>query len=167
MILQMFSILVAILQVPIGGVLWFWGGCGADCPDLPPAHKSWRRHVWPAIAGLICLLNGVPMLQAGLFTAALVGVNTLGYGKDKPWWYRVLVGFALGLPFMILFPNPLYPLASFLTFIPLYALSRKYNWQDWRVVETATGAVQGSILAVAFMERFMVIVSSILQNVVR
>lgn len=138
--------LVNILAVPLGALLWFWGGCGEDCrPGLPPFNKSWRRHVWPVVVGGLIILNGLPLLTAALVTGALVGVNSLGYGQDKDWEYRTIVALLLGAPFLIL-QLGLWPLITLMVFIPLYRLSLKRNWMTWGVVEAAVGAAQGAIL---------------------
>lgn len=138
--------LLNVLLVPAGAILWFWGGCGEDChPGLPPLNKSWRRHIWPAIAGIMLMINGYGWLTSALVTGTMVAVNTLGYGHSKPWWYRVLVALALGAPFLFLLPT-LWPLLTLVVFIPLYALSLRRNWMTWGVVEAAVGATQGAIL---------------------
>ena len=143
----MLLILLNTLLAPIGALLWFWGGCGADChPGLPPLNKSWRRHVWPAIVGLVLLLNGFAWLTATIVTGLMVAVNTLGYGHSKPWWYRCLVALALGLPFTVLFAIIPWPLLTLITFIPLYVLSLRRNWMTWGVVEGVVGATQGAIV---------------------
>lgn len=142
----MWLILLNTLLPPIGAILWFWGGCGEDChPGLPPFNKSWRRHIWPAIVGLVLLLNGYDWLTSALVTGSMVFVNSLGYGHSKPWWYRVLVALALGAPFLFLLPA-LWPLLTLVAFIPLYVLSLRRNWMTWGVVEATVGATQGAIV---------------------
>lgn len=139
-------LLLNTLLPAIGAILWFWGGCGASChPGIPPLNKSWRRHVWPAIVGLVLWVNGFGWLKVALVTASMIGVNTLGYGHSKPWWYRTLVALALGAPFVFLF-TALWPVLTLAVFIPLYVLSLRRNWMTWGVVEAATGATQGAIL---------------------
>ncbi len=142
----MWLVLLNTLLPAIGAILWFWGGCGERChPGLPPLNKSWRRHVWPTIAGLIIWVNGFGLLKAVLVAASMVLVNSLGYGQNKPWWYRVLVALALGAPFMFLYMAP-WPLLTLAVFIPLYVISLRHNWMAWNVVEAANGATQGGIL---------------------
>jgi len=142
----MWLMLLNVLLPAIGAVLWYWGGCGERChPGLPPLNKSWRRHVWPAIAGLVLWINGFGWLKSALVAASTVGVNTLGYGEEKPWWYRVLVALVLGAPFLVLHLTP-WPLLTLVVFIPLYVLSLRHNWMTWGVVEAAVGATQGAIL---------------------
>ena len=141
------QVLLNTLLVPLGAVLWFWGGCGADChPGLPPLNKSWRRHIWPAIVGLALLLNGFHWLSATIVAALLVLVNSQGYGESKSWWWRVAVALALGMPFMVISPMWIWPVITLVTFIPLYMLSLKHNWMTWGVVEAAVGASQGAIV---------------------
>ena len=91
------------------------------------------------------LLNGFPWFESLFVAVTMVGVNTLGYGEDKSWWYRVLVALALGVPFMILTLLP-WPLLTLAVFVPLYMLSLQHNWMTWGVVESAIGATQGAIL---------------------
>lgn len=142
----MLLILLNTLLPAIGALLWFWGGCGADChPGLPPLNKSWRRHIWPFVIGLVLLLNHVPLLTTGIVMALMVLVNSLGYGSDKSWSMRVIVALLLGAPFLILSTLP-WPLLTLLMFIPLYVLSLRRNWMTWGVVEATVGATQGAIV---------------------
>ncbi len=144
---MLLQILLNTLLVPLGAILWFWGGCGADCqPGLPPFHKSWRRHVWPVVVGLALLLNGFHWFPTTITTALLVGVNSLGYGEDKSWVWRVIVALALGVPFMVIYHLWIWPVVTLVTFIPLYMLSLKRNWMTWGVVEATVGASQGAIV---------------------
>ena len=141
-------ILLNTLLPAIGAILWFWGGCGKSChPGLPPLNKSWRRHVWPAIAGLWLWVNGFGWLNATLVTSSMILVNTLGYGEGKAWWYRGLVALGLGAPFLFLLSSIPWPLLTLVTFIPLYMLSLRHNWMTWGVVEAVNGATQGAILS--------------------
>ncbi len=144
----MLTLLLNTLLPAIGAILWFWGGCGERChPGLPPLNKSWRRHVWPAIAGLMLLVNGFGWLKVALVVASMVLVNSLGYGQNKSWLYRVFVALALGAPFLFLYLAP-WPLLTLVVFIPLYVLSLRHNWMIWGVVEAAVGATQGAILSI-------------------
>jgi len=139
-----------LLLVPAGALLWFLGGRGADLdydPTVPKLHKKWRRIVWPIVAGVVAVLNGVPMLTALLMSASMGITLSLGYGESKSWPYRLGVAAALGLPFVLLQRSYLFPLTTLLTFVPMYYLSLKRNWMSWPVVEATIGATQGAILA--------------------
>lgn len=156
---MMWSLLLCTLLPAVGAILWYWGGCGARChPGLPPLNKAWRRYVWPVIAGLALYLNHFTWLEAGIVAGAMMIVNSLGYGEDKKWWYRIVVALALGLPFMALILWP-WPLLTLVVFIPLYILSLRHDWMTWGVVEAAVGATQGAIvlsnILVLFVLRLM------------
>lgn len=147
--------LLNLLMVPVGGIFWFLGGRGADLDydkDVPKLHKAWRRVVWPIIAGIVALLNGVPLMWAAATSAGLIGALSLGYGEGKNWIYRIVVALALGAPFMFIHHSAVYPLATLLTFVPLHWLSLKKNWMTWPVVEAMVGAVQGACLALAVLK---------------
>jgi hypothetical protein len=143
-----------LLLVPVGGVLWYLGGygCGDDgIPDegLPNLRKAWRRWVWPLIVGIYLLCQGIPFLRLTTIFSTLVVALHLGYGEDYKWWQRAVVGFLLGVPIVLVDWNWIWPIATLLTFIPMYWLSRRYTWMDWRVVEAATGAVQAVCFVLA------------------
>ncbi|KKN01818.1 hypothetical protein LCGC14_1124000 [marine sediment metagenome] len=155
MLLQLLNILI----VPLGAVMWFWGGCGSQChPGLPPLNKSWRRHVWPVLIGITLYLNGITWQDSAFVGGLAVLANSLGYGHSKGWLQRILVAALLGAPFLVLNLTPLYVLATMLTFIPLYLLSRRYNWMTWGVVEAAVGATQGALVMTAIMGYHLAIV---------
>lgn len=139
-----------LLLVPVGALLWFLGGRGADLdydPTVPQLHKKWRRIVWPIVAGCVVFLNHTPLLRA-LAVSVLMGITlSLGYGQSKKWAYRLVVDAALGLPFMLLIPSLYWPMVTLMTFAPLHYLSLKRNWMSWPVVEAIIGATQGAILA--------------------
>ncbi len=152
---MMWSILLCTLLPAVGAILWYWGGCGERChPGLWPLNKAWRRYVWPVIAGLALYINHVTWLEAGIVTAGLMIVNSLGYGDAKPWWYRILVALELGLPFMAVILWP-WPLLTLVVFIPLYVLSLRHNWMTWGVVEAAVGATQGAIVLTNILVLFV------------
>lgn len=156
----MWLLLLNILLPVIGATLWYWGGCGSRCyPGLPPLNKSWRRHAWPAIVGLAILINGFGWLDAAVVTTGLVVANSLGYGESKSWIWRCIVALSLGVPFVWLYPTPIWPLVTLITFIPLYALSLKRNWMTWGVVEATVGAAQGTcaLMCVTFVHVFRVV----------
>lgn len=147
---------ISLLLIPTGGVLWYLGGYGYGddgIPDegLPAIGKAFRRVVWPVVVALVCALNSVPLIQSAGVAVGLGIVNSLGYGESKKWWYRALVGCALGLPILLLHNSLIYPLLTVLTFIPLYRLSLKYNWMTWPVVEAVTGAIQAACIVAALM----------------
>jgi len=152
---MMLAILLNTLLPAVGGILWYWGGCGERCnPGLPPLNKAWRRYVWPVIAGLALYLNHFTWLEAGMVTVGMAIVNSLGYGEDKNWWYRIFVALALGAPFMALIPWA-WPLLTLVMFIPLYVLSLRHNWMTWGVVEATVGATQGAIVLTNILVLFV------------
>ncbi len=156
--------LLNLLIVPLGAVMWFWGGCGERChPGLPPLNKSWRRHVWPLLMGITLYFNGISWQDSVFVGGLAVLANSLGYGESKGWWQRVLVAALLGAPFLVLNLNPLYVVASTLTFIPLYLLSLKRNWMTWGVVEAAVGAMQGGLVLTAITEHHLRMLFSFLR----
>ncbi len=162
MLLQLLNLMV----VPIGAILWFWGGVGDGADNgLPPLHKSWRRHVWPVLIGITLYLNGITWQDSVFVGGLAVLANSLGYGHSKGWLQRILVAALLGTPFLILNLNPLWPLATLLTFIPLYVLSLKHNWMTWGVVEAAVGAVQGSIVLTVIMEHHIAMLFQLLRMI--
>lgn len=138
--------LLNVSLVVVGALLWFLGGKGEDLDTTPQLNKGWRRFVWPIWAGAVCLVNQVPFWAALGVLGALAGVNSLGYGEKKPWWYRIVVGCLLGTPMLLIHATWLWPVATVATFIPLYKWSREDNNFTWPVVETITGGVQGACL---------------------
>lgn len=141
-------LLLNILTVPVGGLLWYWGGYG-----LQPLGKQWRRTVWPVFVGTVLVLNGIPLLKALLVVGLMKATLHLGYGEDKKWSERIAVEAVLGTPFLFLENNLAWPLATLLTFGPLHWLSLKANWMTWPVVEACAGAIQGAIILAILMMR--------------
>lgn len=149
-------LLINLLTIPIGALLWFLGGRGADLDydkDVPQLHKSWRREVWPMISAIIWCLNGMGFLQASLIMGAKVGVLHLGYGEKVPVWRQILVSFLLGLPAWLIYHSWVWPVVTAITFSSLHWLSLKKNWMSWPVVEAIVGATQGAVEIAALMTR--------------
>lgn len=148
-------LLLNLLLVPIGGVLWFLGGCGDECdhPEVPDLDKAWRRYIWPVVCGLVLLTNGISFRPIVMAAALMMVANAMGYGERKNWVERSLVALLLGIPAMFVYWSWVWPVATLLTFIPLYWLSLRYNWFTWHVVEVATGAMQGACILAALLSR--------------
>jgi len=147
-----------LLLIPLGAVLWYLGGYGYGddgIPDegLPNLAKGWRRYVLPLCHGINLLLNSVTLSAAFVSTAFMVTANSMGYGEKKNWAERALVAGLLGMPAMFVYWSWVWPMVTFLTFIPLYMISLRYGWMTWHVVEAATGAAQSACMLAALMLR--------------
>ena len=147
-----------IFLVPFGALLWYLGGYGYGedgIPNegIPRFGKGWRRWVWPTVIGVAAIAYHVTVPHAAVVAILIAISNALGYGESKSWAERVFVGFALGMPVILLYWSWVWPLATMLTFIPLYVFSLKHNWMYWGVVEAITGATQAACVLTALMLR--------------
>lgn len=124
-----------MLLVVLGVGLWMLGGY---------RWKGWRRFVWPVAASVLLLLSGLPWYWAILVGVSTWGVNTLHYGDKYPLRDTVLAFTALTLPCAWI--SPWLAIATVATalwiMVPMYLLSRRYNWATWKVVEATAGLVQ-------------------------
>lgn len=127
-----------LFMVFVPGIAWILGSLGGThIGDGIPGWKGWRRFILPAVFGLAVLLAGFSWWQSLLVIACTVGANCLGYGQNKTWLQRSLVGLAflcITLPIGISVWN----FITMLGFLGLFYLSNftpTSNVFVWKLVE--------------------------------
>ena len=132
--------LIQIAYMALGGILFALGGT---------TDKVWRRYFLPVVTLLYLTVNQVAFWKA-VVSAILLGlVLSLGYGKKKPWGYRILVALSYSLPSMIIGLS-LWQIILPVCFIVLFKASNTAKIQNeftWKTVEFITGV----LLSISFI----------------
>ena len=132
--------LYMIIAMTAGGLLFALGGW---------KWKWIRRYLLPVVLGVLCLLAGKEPWRCGVLWIGLTGAFHLGYGHDKPYLMKLLVGISFALPTLVM-GFTIFQILVPLGFLLLFRLS---NWKplsgefSWKICEFLTGAGIGVIVA--------------------
>jgi len=83
------------------GLCWLLfplGGTG----EWALASRAWRWLGIPVVTSFYLARHGVPLWTWYWPYILLAATLSLGYGESKPYWYKLLVGFAWAVPSMFL-----------------------------------------------------------------
>ena len=126
-----------------GGILGAIGGTG---------FKPARRYILPFVLGGLAFWAGMDWWRCLILWAGLTGAFCLGYGEQKSYLIKFLVGCAYVVPTLAL-GFTLWQIITPLVFISMFGLS---NWGKtsssfkWKIVEFLTFTLVGATVASTF-----------------
>jgi len=145
-----------LFMVVLPAVSWFLFALGGtQISDEIEGWKGWRRFILPAVFMAACLIARVVIWKAFLVTGLAVGAFSLGYGEEKPYTRKALVGLSYAL-ISIPIGISVWNLLTFPVFLGLLYLSnfKPTSWVFiWKICEGFFGLFCGIQLAYSLMGR--------------
>ena len=118
---------------------------GTQISDKAPGWKGWRRFILPFVYIIACFIGSIIWWKSLLVGMIAAGSYSLGYGKEKTWLQRSLVGLSYGLVSMPIGVS-VWNVFTAIAFISLFFLSNTKLTEKifvWKICEGFFGLFVG------------------------